>query len=147
METIQLALANTSYATALREMLLRDGTWEVCCVELPDSRRPGVMVLDAPALDRLPPPLPDPERIVLIAPNDPHHLARAWEAGIVSVVFDNDPLSTAMLAIMAARLRVAKLVRRGPPPGPALLNPAAGHRARRQPNGAPSGKKRKEELS
>jgi len=34
-------------------------------------------------------------------------LAEAWEAGIVSVISADDPISTALLAIMAAALRVA----------------------------------------
>ncbi len=108
METIQLAVANADYAAALKELLLRDGTWEVVCLETPDAARPGVIALDAPALERMQSPPPDPERIVLITPNDPQHLSRAWEAGIASVVFDHEPAATAMLAIMSARLRLPK---------------------------------------
>jgi hypothetical protein len=112
MEIVQLSIGDTSYATALREMLVRDGTWEVIDVEAPDPRKVGVMVLDSVALDKMPFPLLDPERVVLITHNDPLHLSRAWEAGVISVVFDDDPLNTAMLAIMAARLRLAKNLRR-----------------------------------
>lgn len=114
MEKIQLAIADRSYAAALRQMLVRDGTWEVLSVESPDPTQAGVMVLDPDSLASLPAALANPERVVLITQNDPQQLSRAWDAGIVSVVFDNDPLNTAMLAIMAARLRVAKDVRRGP---------------------------------
>jgi hypothetical protein len=118
METIQLAIADISYAAALRELLARDATWRVLNVKTPNPRLEGVMVLDAPALERLPSPMEKPERVVLITSNDPGQLARAWEAGIVSVVFENDSIDTAMLAIMATRLRVAKAVRgdgAGPP--------------------------------
>lgn len=114
MEKIQVAIADRSYAAALKQMLVRDGTWEVLSVELPDPAQAGVIVLDPNSLASLSAPLANPERVVLIAQNDPQQLSQAWEAGIVSVVFDNDPLNTAMLAIMAARLRVAKDVRRGP---------------------------------
>jgi DNA-binding NarL/FixJ family response regulator len=119
MDTIQLAIANTSYATALRELLTRNAAWRVLSVDLPDPLMEGVIVLDAPALERLPSRIGSPERVVLITRNDPGELARAWEAGIVSVVFDNDPMSTAMLAIMAARLQAAKAVRQdaATPPG------------------------------
>ncbi len=116
METIQLAISNASYLTALRELLVRDAAWTVLAVEAPDPRLGGVIVLDAPALDRLPSQVENPERVLLITRNDPRQLARAWEAGIVSVVFENDPFSTAMLAIMAARLRVAKRARQDVPP-------------------------------
>jgi hypothetical protein len=47
-------------------------------------------------------PISNPERVVLIAGNDSGDLARAWEAGVNSVITDRDPLNTAVLAIMAA---------------------------------------------
>src|ERR1035437_3004659 len=49
-----------------------------------------------------------PERIVLITHQDDQLMAEAWEAGIVSVVSQQDPISTVLLAIMAAGLRVDK---------------------------------------
>jgi hypothetical protein len=119
MDTIQLAIADTGYATALRESLKRDAAWSVVSVDLPDPRVHGVIVVDAQVLDRLPGKIANPERVVLISRNDPSELARAWEAGIVSVVSASDPLSTAMLAIMAARLQAAKVFRQDPlSPGP-----------------------------
>ena len=111
MQTVQVAIGDASYAKALGEALLQDWAfrgWEVLCVETPDPQKKGVIVLDSDALDRLPSPVPNPERVVLIARNDPQCLARAWNAGIISVVYDNDSLSTAMLAIMAARFRISK---------------------------------------
>ncbi len=113
MESIQLAISDTAYATALKELLIRDGTVHVSCVEAPDWSFSGVIVLDSDGLDRLPLALSNPERVVLITQNEPQCLSKAWESGIVSVVFDNDPLSTALLAIMAARLRVVKDARIG----------------------------------
>jgi hypothetical protein len=65
-------------------------------------------VVDCDGLDRLPSPLLNPERIVLITRNDSAHLEQAWNAGVRSVVFNNDPLGTAVLAIMAAGLRIPK---------------------------------------
>jgi hypothetical protein len=114
METIQLTIADKAYAAALRDLLVRTAGCKVTAVEFPDMREEGVIVLDSDALDRLPSEVPNPERVVLIAPNDPRLLSRAWAAGIVSVVFDNDPINTALLAIMAARLRVPKTVRQEP---------------------------------
>jgi len=108
METVQLAIHDAPYALALRDQLERTGAREVRCVEVPDPRREGVIVVDAGALDRLPVPFLNPERVVLITRNDPQHLAQAWNAGIRSVVFNEDPLSTAVLAIMAVELRVPK---------------------------------------
>jgi hypothetical protein len=108
MEVIQVAISNSPYAVALREVLVRSGNWEVECVEAPDLTRDGVMVLDCDHLSRLPLPLVNPERVVLLARRDAHSLSRAWDAGVNSVIFDRDPLNTAVLAVMAARLRVAK---------------------------------------
>jgi hypothetical protein len=106
METIQIAIANSPYAAALRELLSRSGPWEVLCVECPDWTRDGVMVLDPRCFELAPSPLERPERVVLIAPNDPGLFSRAWEAGVNSVVNEKDPIDTAVLAVMSARLRV-----------------------------------------
>lgn len=108
METVHLMIGDAPYASALRELLERNGTREVRCLDVPDPEPEGVLVVDSDALNRLPLPLVNPERVVLITSNDPQHLAQAWNAGIRSVVFNEDPLSTAVLAIMAAELRVPK---------------------------------------
>jgi hypothetical protein len=105
MEMVQLAIQSAPYAKALRELLSRTGTWDGVPVEEPDLEQEGVLVMDCEHLERLTKPLPNPERVVLITNNDPQHLSRAWEAGVHSVVFDHDPLSTVVLAIMAAGLR------------------------------------------
>jgi hypothetical protein len=108
METIQVAIANASYATALRDLLARNAGWRILSVEAPDPRLEGVIVVDSQSLDGLPSAIENPQRVVLITPNEAPHLAKAWEAGIVSVVYEDDPINTAILAIMAARLRVTK---------------------------------------
>jgi hypothetical protein len=108
METVQLTLNDTPYALALRDMLERHGSRDIRSVDHPDPRQEGVIVVDSEGLDRLPLPLRNPERVVLITKNDPQHLAKAWNAGIRSVVFHEDPLSTAVLAILAALLRASR---------------------------------------
>jgi DNA-binding NarL/FixJ family response regulator len=105
---VQLTIGDAPYASALVEMLEQKGAFSVKCVETPDPRQDGVIVVDADGLERLPAPLANPERVVLITRNDAAHLTQAWNAGVRSVVFSDDPLSTAMLAIMAAELRVPK---------------------------------------
>jgi hypothetical protein len=111
------------YATALREALSRSCAWHVESVGRPDPSQHCVMVLDQSALQRLPLPFSNPERIVLITRKDAQLMAEAWEAGIVSVVSEQDPISTVLLAIMAAGLRVEK------PHGPSLpsgISPTGG---------------------
>lgn len=108
MESIQISIANAEYANSLRDLLVRNAGWKAQIVESPNTGAAGVIVVDAAALESLPQGLSKPERIVLITRNDPRLLAKAWEAGIVSVVFEDDPLDTALLAIMAARLKAGK---------------------------------------
>ena len=108
MQMVQLAIADGMYAAALREALSRTCAWHVESVGRPDPAKRCVMVLDQCALECLPLPLSNPERIVLITRRDPQLMAEAWDAGIVSVVSERDPLSTVLLAIMAAGLRVDK---------------------------------------
>mgnify|MGYP001129656846 CR=1 FL=1 len=108
METVQLTIRDARYASALQDLLERNGSVQVHRVDAPDPAQGGVIVVDLEGLDRLPAASVDPERVVLITRNDPRHLAQAWNAGIRSVVFSEDPLSTAVLAIMAAELRATK---------------------------------------
>jgi hypothetical protein len=108
MQTVQLSVADHVYAAAVRDALSRSCACHVEAVDRPDMSQRCVLVLDEFAFARLPLPLSNPERVVLITRKDPQLLAQAWEAGIVSVVSEEDPLSTVLLAIMAAALRVAK---------------------------------------
>lgn len=107
-QTVQLVIADAVYAAALREALTRSGPWQVVTVQQPDPRHQGVLVLDEDALDRMPARICHPERVVLVADQDPQHLSRAWDAGIVSVVSRTEPPNTVVLAVMAAALRVPK---------------------------------------
>ncbi len=108
MQTVQLSIADSVYAASVREALSRSCAWRVESVDRPDPSRHCALVLDETAFVRLPLPLSNPERVVLITRKDPQLLAQAWDAGIVSVVSEEDPISTVLLAIMAAALRVAK---------------------------------------
>ena len=111
MQSVQLSIADGPYANTVREALSRTCAWHIEAVDQPDLSRHGVMVLDEQAFARLPLPLSNPGRVVLIArkePQAPQFLAQAWEAGIVSVVSEEDPINTVLLAIMAAALRVEK---------------------------------------
>ncbi|MGD0500881.1 MAG: hypothetical protein ABSC23_20905 [Bryobacteraceae bacterium] len=108
-QTVQLAITDGSYLATVREALCHSCAWHVEPVDRPDASQSCVLVLDEQAFERLPLPLANPERVVLITREDTHQLmAQAWEAGIVSVVSADDPLDTVLLAIMAAALRVAK---------------------------------------
>jgi hypothetical protein len=108
MQTVRLSIADGRYEAAVREALARSCAWQIESVGVPDQSQDCVLVLDETAFARLRLPVVNPERVVLITRKDPRMLAEAWEAGIVSVVSESDPLSTVLLAIMAAALRVAK---------------------------------------
>jgi hypothetical protein len=108
MHTIQIAVTDSQYAADLARALEQAWSWQVASVEAPDLEQDGVIVLDLVALNRARLPLRHPERIVLIARNDPEELSRAWQAGIISVIFESDSLNTAKLAIMSAAFRVPR---------------------------------------
>jgi hypothetical protein len=109
MQTVQLSIADGRYAASVREALAHSCAWHVESGPVPDLAHDCVVVLDEAAFARLPLPLANPERVVLITRKDPQTMAEAWDAGIVSVVSESDPLNTVLLAIMAAALRVAKV--------------------------------------
>jgi hypothetical protein len=113
LHTVQLALADGAYASALREALCRSCAWHVESVARPKAEGSCVLVLDEAAFGLLPLPPSHPERIVLITRQDPQLLAQAWDAGLVSVLSERDSMSTVLLAIMAAALRVANPNRAG----------------------------------
>ena len=108
MQTVQLSIADGRYEASLREALARSCAWHIESAKAPDPSQKCVLVLDEAGFARLPLPIKNPERVVLITRKDPQALAEAWDAGIVSVVSESDPLNTVLLAIMAAALRVAK---------------------------------------
>jgi len=107
-QTVQLSISDDRLLGTVREALVRNCAWHVECVPRPDLAQSSVVVLDEVAFAGLPLPLLRPERVVLISRKDPQLLADAWDAGIVSVVSEEDPPGTLLLAIMAAALRVAK---------------------------------------
>jgi len=106
MYTVQLAIGKAPYGAMLQDLLEHTENCDVKAVDRPDPRRSGVMVVNEESLERLPMPLDQPERVVLITAKEPECLTRAWEAGIRSVVFESDPPRTMALAVMAAALRV-----------------------------------------
>jgi hypothetical protein len=111
MDTIQIAINDASYRAALQRVLSENAPCDVVCVEQPDPDTSGVMVVDSEHLDQMALPLRRPERVVLVAHDHPESLARAWDAGVNSVVYDRDPLNTAVLAVLSARLRLVKAIR------------------------------------
>jgi hypothetical protein len=140
MQTVQLSIADSVYAASVREALSRCCAWHIESVDCPDPSQHCALVLDETAFVRLPLPLSNPERVVLITRRDPQLLAQAWEAGIVSVVSEEDPISTVLLAIMAAALRVAKLPGTAVPSG---ISPSiSSSSAPIAPNNRTSGSKR-----
>lgn len=102
-DRIQIALNNARLAERLRESLLHTGARKIDLVEAADPRDDGVIVTDA---ERLPKPsaIRKPERYVALAPRQEQVLECAWNAGVKSVVYDTEPISTIVLAVMAARL-------------------------------------------
>jgi hypothetical protein len=105
MGSIYLALSDTAKAEALRGILSRSAQREVVCTETPDLESACVVVVDQAHLNALPLPLTKPDRVILMASSDAASLKSAWEAGVSSVVNEQDSLNTVVLAILAVCLR------------------------------------------
>jgi hypothetical protein len=115
MASIQLSLTDAAKSAALQALLLRSTQFAVECTQKPDPDAACVVVVDLASLQRIPEQSRHPERIVLIAQSTPTNLKDAWEAGVNTVVSDEDPLNTVVLAIMSACLR------KGQPPQPSVV--------------------------
>jgi hypothetical protein len=105
MASIQLVLSDAAKAEALRGVLARSAQREVVCLDNPDLQSACVVVVDQQRFACLHQPLTHPDKIVLLAHNDPVSLKEAWDAGVSSVVTDQDSLNTLVLAILAVCLR------------------------------------------
>lgn len=103
--SIQLALSDAAKAEALRTILARSAQAQVECVERPEPESACAVVVDPAHLHRLPVPLRRPERVILVGPGDEESLQRAWDLGVSSVVNEQDPLNTVVLAILSVCLR------------------------------------------
>jgi hypothetical protein len=108
MQTIQLVLSDHSFAKRLKQLLSENGNWPVAIKDAPAFQKDGVVVLDDSVLAGLAVPPEHPERVVLVTRNEPALLARAWELGIRSVLYDTDAPNTVLLAVMAAYLRLPR---------------------------------------
>jgi hypothetical protein len=100
---VQLLVQSEKFARDLTALLKREGC-DVARPGAPDFAGPGVIVADRRALDRYPDLLDNPERVVLIAPNDPNLLSVLWQHNMRSVVFESDPPSTVILAILGTEI-------------------------------------------
>jgi DNA-binding NarL/FixJ family response regulator len=107
--TIQLALSDGDKASALSMMLSRSTHVPVLCVETPDFTSACVVVMDGDRFAREPAAALNADRVVLITRNDEGHLHAAWEAGVNSVLSDQDPMNTVVLAVLSACLRVTTM--------------------------------------
>ncbi len=105
MGSIQIVLSDSAKADALRVLLARSTHAPVLCVASPDYEAACAVVLDERSFRTESGPLAHPERVVLITNNDPEHLREAWEAGVNSVLSEQDPLNTVVLAVLASCLR------------------------------------------
>ena len=101
-------------AAALQALLQRSTQFAVECTQKPDPDNACVVVVDLDTMQLVPAQSRHPERIVLIAQANPANLKDAWEAGVNTVVSDEDPLNTVVLAILSACLR------KGQAPEPAV---------------------------
>ena len=106
MDTVQLSLHNIAFASRIEKELRQLSGCQVVSVKTPDLNGKGLVILDEETLDTLPLPLVEPERFLLVTRNESVKLKRAWEQGILSVVFEHDPPHTICLAAQTVLLRI-----------------------------------------
>ena len=104
MESIQLVLSDPAKAETLRSLLARSTATAVDCLESPDFESACVVVMDWARFRQLGSALARPERLVLITSNDAGQIREAWEAGVNSVLSEQDSFNTVVLAILGACL-------------------------------------------
>ncbi len=105
MASIQLALSDVAKASALSNLLARSTHVPVLCVAKPDFATACVVVMDGQRFSADPVAAQHADLVVLITRNDEGHLRAAWEAGVNTVLSDQDPLNTVVLAVLGACLR------------------------------------------
>jgi hypothetical protein len=105
MTTVQLAIHDGDFVSAVSALLVAEGQFTVLVVDQPDPKIPGLMVISADLLESIRPE--DAARVVVIArdpePRDPSGL---WDAGIRYVIFPEGSAESACMAILAANLRL-----------------------------------------
>ena len=115
-QVVQIWLQDTVYAEQLCKSLSSDPTFEGCriqygeCIPTAEAIADQVRVVDLSNLARLPQPLANPAKTVVIA-SGAVDLEQVWEAGIVSVLQNSESLEYVKLAILAALLRPTKSLR------------------------------------
>lgn len=107
---IELALSNPETAEEIRRQLASSADVTVNLVDArsADASQACVLVVDSVSIRQMRRPFTHPEKMVLIARDEPGLITSAWDDGVNSVVFDRDPLSTKVLAILSACLRQAR---------------------------------------
>ena len=114
MASIQLALSDRGKSAALSSLLTRSTHVPVLCVDSPDFADACVVVMDGLRFASEPESPAHADRIVLITRKDEGHLRAAWEAGVNSVLSDQDPLDTVVLAVLSACLRAGAVKQKLP---------------------------------
>jgi hypothetical protein len=113
MTTVQVAVRDVQLGRHLESLLSQCGRHIVRLVGPPDLSLDGVIVIDINMLDNPSYFAEQPDRFVVITPNDQAVLAKIWEAGIPHIVFEEDSATTAELAVSAAEVRLSSATARG----------------------------------
>jgi len=106
MATVQIALNDFEYSNAIKEALHRDGSHRVVITNNPDHLMAGVVVTDLGSWLRVRLNLIDPGRVIVIADQGSAGLHDLWRAGVRFVLFRQNSIAQAVLAISAVAIRL-----------------------------------------
>jgi len=103
MTTVQIAIQDRSYASALRDLLVADGMHHVYIVDNPSPAMDGVIVADESTVRRLPKPAGiEPRRYVAFIERPDFDANRLFEAGVRYVIHRDTPPEVGRLTVFAA---------------------------------------------
>lgn len=99
-KTVQLALRDHDYATAICNLLTEDRLRRVFIAGFPDPAIEGIIFIDSFRLYELPLLTQQPERLVVMVQKDLDDLSKIWDAGVRHVIFHGDPPQTACAMVL-----------------------------------------------
>ncbi|HTW65550.1 MAG TPA: hypothetical protein VME17_13065 [Bryobacteraceae bacterium] len=107
MSNVQIAITNSDYAEALRDLLTADGQHQVHLVDYPSPAIDGVVVIDENILSRMTSWVGfDFDRSVVFTRKVAVGVNRLWDAGVRHMIHADQPPQVGRLVVLGAERRL-----------------------------------------
>ena len=108
MHSVQLAIRDRAYGSALRDLLMSDGQHVVYVVDYPSPAIDGIVVVDDTIASRMISSTAlDLDRCVVFIQNVALDVNQLWEAGVRHVIYGDYPPDVGELVVLAAERRLS----------------------------------------